>query len=340
LPTLKQLAELVGGKTVGNSDVLISGISEIQNGKPDTITFLANTKYTKFLHSTKADAIVVSDESILNGKNGIVVSNPQLAFSILLNNFRPKERKRSGIHPTASVDSSVKLGKQIFIGAYAVIEQNVILGDGTHIGSHSIIGRNAVVGKEGNIHSRVVLYHDCSLGDRVTVFSGSVIGSDGFGFVTENNVHHKIPQIGKVIVGSDVEIGANCTIDRATLGATIIGNMTKLDNQVHIAHNVKIGKGCLLAAKVGIAGSAIIEDFCIFAGQSGVIPHVTVGPKSIVAAQSGVTKSLDGGEIYAGMPARKIREQHQKDAVLSSISSLKNRIKSLEKIVSKNEHSP
>ncbi len=340
MPTLKQLAELVGGKTVGNSRVLISGISEIQNGKPDTITFLANSRYTKFLNSTKAAAIVVSDESILNGKNGIVVSNPQLAFSILLDNFKPKAHTMSGIHPTANVDSSAKLGNQIFIGAYAVIEQNVTLGDGTHVGSHSIIGKNTVVGKEGNIHPSVVLYHDCSLGDRVTVFSGSVIGCDGFGFVTEKNVHHKIPQIGKVIVGSDVEIGANCTIDRATLGATIIGNMTKLDNQVHIAHNVKIGKGCLLAAKVGIAGSVIIEDFCVFAGQSGVIPHVTVGPKSIVAAQSGVTKSLDGGEIYAGMPARKIREQHQKDAVLSSISSLKNRIKSLEIIVSKNEHSP
>ena len=164
-----------------------------------------------------------------------------------------------------------------------------------------------------------------------------MIGSDGFGFVTEEDIHYKIPQIGKVIIGSDVEIGANCAIDRATIGATIIGKMTKLDNLIHIAHNVKIGVGCLLAAGVGIAGSVTIDDYCILAGQSGVVPHVSIGPKSIIAVQSGVTKSLKGGEIYSGMPARKIREQNKKDAILSSVSVLKNRIEILEKIILKND---
>ena len=337
MSTLDQLAELVGGKSIGQSDLIISGVSEIQYGKPGTISFLANLKYKKYLESTKASAVIVSDSSLLNGKNGIVVQNPQLAFSKILNEFRPRLTIQKGIHPTAVIDSSVHLGDDVSVGATVVIEANVTIGEGTRIGANSVIGCNAVIGKECRIHPRVTIYHDCSIGDRVVVFSGSVIGSDGFGFVTEENTHYKIPQIGKVIIGSDVEIGANCTIDRATIGATIIGKMTKLDNLIHIAHNVKIGMGCLLAGGVCIAGSVTIEDFCIFAGQSGAVPHVTIGSKSVIAAQSGVTKSLKGGEIYSGMPARKIREQHQKDAILSSAFSLKKRIKKLEKLVLKNE---
>ena len=379
MSTLDQLAELVGGKSIGQSDLIISGVSEIQYGKPGTISFLANLKYKKYLESTRASAVIVSDSSLLNEQNGIVVQNPQLAFSKILNVFRPRLTIKKGIHPTAVsessehlgdavsvganavikanvtigegtnvgpnsvigctavIDSSVLLGDAISVGANAVIEANVTIGERTRIGANSVIGRNAVIGEKCRIHPRVTIYHECNLGNRVVIFSGSVIGSDGFGFVTEEDIHYKIPQIGKVIIGSDVEIGANCTIDRATIGETIIGNMTILDNLVHIAHNVKIGMGCLLAAGVGIAGSVTIEDFCILAGQSGVIPHVSIGPKSIIAVQSGVTKSLKGGEIYSGMPARKIREQNKKDAVLSSISMLKSRFEKLEKLVLKND---
>lgn len=337
--TLDQLAELVGGEPMGQSDLIISGVSEIQDGKPGTISFLANLKYKKYLESTKASAVIVSDASLLNGQNGIVVKNPQLAFSKILNEFRPRLTFQKEIHPTAVIDSSVHLDDDVSVGANAVIETNVTIGEGTRIGANSVIGSNSIIGKECRIHNRVTIYNDCSLGDRGIIFSGSVIGSDGFGFVTEESTHYKIPQIGKVIIGSDVEIGANCTIDRATIGATIIGNMTKLDNLIHIAHNVKIGMGCLLTAGVTIAGSVTIEDYCIFAGQSGVVPHVTIGSKSIIAAQSGVTKSLKGGEIYSGMPARKIREQNKKDAVLTSITALKNRVEKLEKLVQKNEHS-
>ena len=339
MPSLDQLAELVGGEPIGQSDLIISGVSELQNGKQGTISFLANPKYKKYLDSTKASAVIVSDSSLLNRQNGIVVQNPQLAFSKILNVFCPRYTMQKGIHPTAVIDSSVHLGDAVSVGANAVIEANVTIGEGTKVGANSVIGCNAVVGKECRIHPRVTIYHECTIGDRVVIFSGTVIGSDGFGFVTEENTHYKIPQIGKVIIGSDVEIGANCTIDRATIGETIIGKMTKLDNLIHIAHNVKIGVGCLLAAGVGIAGSVTIEDYCILAGQSGVVPHVTVGSKSIIAVQSGVTKSLKGGEIYSGMPARKIHEQNKKDAILSSVSLLKNRIEKLEKIILKNETS-
>ena len=296
-----------------------------------------NPKYKKYLDSTKASAVIVSDSSLLNRQNGIVVQNPQLAFSKILNVFCPRYTMQKGIHPTAVIDSSVHLGDAVSVGANAVIEANVTIGEGTKVGANSVIGCNAVIGKECRIHPRVTIYHECTIGDRVVIFSGTVVGSDGFGFVTEENTHYKIPQTGKVIIGSDVEIGANCTIDRATIGETIIGKMTKLDNLIHIAHNVKIGVGCFLAAGVAIAGSVTIEDYCILAGQSGVAPHVSIGAKSIIAVQSGVTKSLKGGEIYSGMPARKIREQNKKDAVLSSISMLKIRIEKLEKIILEND---
>ena len=337
MPSLDQLAELVGGKPVGQSDLIISGVSELQNGKQGTISFLENPKYKKYLDATKASAVIVSDSSLLNRQNGIVVQNPQLAFSKILNVFCPRYTIQKGIHPTAVIDSSVHLGDAVSVGANAVIKANVTIGEGTNVGPNSVIGCNAVIGKECRIHSRVTIYHECTIGDRVVIFSGTVIGSDGFGFVTEENTHYKIPQIGKVIIGSDVEIGANCAIDRATIGETIIGDMTKLDNLIHIAHNVKIGVGCLLAAGVGISGSVTIEDYCILAGQSGVVPHVSIGTKSIIAVQSGVTKSLKGGEIYSGMPARKIHEQNKKDAVLSSIPMLKSRIEKLEKIILEND---
>ena len=337
MPSLDQLAELVGGKPIGQSDLIISGVSELQNGKQGTISFLENPKYKKYLDSTKASAVIVSDSSLLNRQNGIVVQNPQLAFSKILNVFCPRYTIQKGIHPTAVIDSSVHLGDAVSVGANAVIKANVTIGEGTNVGPNSVIGCNAVIGKECRIHSRVTIYHECTIGDRVVIFSGTVIGSDGFGFVTEENTHYKIPQIGKVIIGSDVEIGANCAIDRATIGETIIGDMTKLDNLIHVAHNVKIGVGCLLAAGVGISGSVTIEDYCILAGQSGVVPHVSIGTKSIIAVQSGVTKSLKGGEIYSGMPARKIREQNKKDAVLSSIPMLKSRIEKLEKIILEND---
>ena len=337
MPSLDQLAELVGGEPIGQSDLIISGVSELQNGKQGTISFFANPKYIKYLDSTKASAVIVSDSSLLNRQNGIVVQNPQLAFSKILNVFCPRYTMQKGIHPTAVIDSSVHLGDAVSVGANAVIEANVTIGEGTKVGPNSVIGCNAVIGKECRIHPRVTIYHECTIGDRVVIFSGTVVGSDGFGFVTEENTHYKIPQTGKVIIGSDVEIGANCTIDRATIGETIIGKMTKLDNLIHIAHNVKIGVGCFLAAGVAIAGSVTIEDYCILAGQSGVAPHVSIGAKSIIAVQSGVTKSLKGGEIYSGMPARKIREQNKKDAVLSSISMLKIRIEKLEKIILEND---
>ncbi|SVC63601.1 uncharacterized protein METZ01_LOCUS316455, partial [marine metagenome] len=179
MPSLDQLAELVGGKPIGQSDLIISGVSELQNGKQGTISFLANPKYKKYLDSTKASAVIVSDSSLLNRQNGIVVQNPQLAFSKILNVFCPRHTMQKGVHPTAVIDSSVHLGDAVSVGANAVIKANVTIGEGTNVGPNSVIGCNAVIGKECRIHSRVTIYHECTIGDRVVIFSGTVIGSDG-----------------------------------------------------------------------------------------------------------------------------------------------------------------
>ncbi len=330
MSTLKELAALVGGKLIGDMGLVITGVSEIQNGKPDTITFLANPRYKNHLEDTQAAAVIVADRELLGEHNGIIVDNPQLAIAQILAHFQSPLPQPDGIHSTALVDPSAVIGENVGIGPFAVIEADAQIGSGTTIGAHTVIGHRATIGSEGHLNARVVIYHDCQIGDRVLIHSGTVIGCDGFGFVTAADIHHKIPQTGRVVVGNDVEFGANCSIDRGTIGDTRIGAGCKFDNLVHIAHNVKIGVGCLIAGEVGIAGSAVIGDYCIFAGQVGVAPHLKVGDRAICAAKTGVTKSIPGGRVYAGMPVREIREQNKRDAVLTAVALLKKRLLKLE----------
>jgi len=331
LKTLLDLAKLVNGKVIGDKTMIISGVSEIQNGKESTITFLGNSKYKKYLSSTKASAIIVDDNSLLNDKSGIVHNNPQLAIAKILGEFSPKIDKKTGISKTAYISPNAKIGKNITIGNFSVIEDEVIIGDNTIIGSNTTISNKASIGNNCNIFSNIHIYNRCTIGNNCIIHSGTIIGSDGFGYVTENGNHHKIPQNGNVIIGDKVEIGANSAIDRGTIGDTVLGDQCKLDNHVHLAHNVHLGKGCILTAAVTIAGSVNVGEFCIFAGHVGVAPHVTIGAYSILAAKTGVTKSLSGGKVYAGMPAREIREQHKRDALYSEVIKMKKQLMSLKK---------
>lgn len=335
MTVLKDLAVLVKGEGFGDTALDISGVSEIQNGKPGTITFLSNPKYKHFIENTNASAVVVNDRRLAPGKSGILVENPQLAFASILDHFSLKSKITPGIHEKALVHPKASIGSNVFIGPFAVIGEGAKIGDGVYVGSNVNIGNRTTIGSGTRIEAGVSIYQDCIIGGNTIIHSGTVIGCDGFGFVTEKGKHIKIPQVGKVTVEDNVEIGANCTIDRATIGETRIGNSTKLDNLVHIAHNVKIGKGCLLTAQVAIAGSVTIGDFCIFAGQSGVAPHLTIGDKAVFAAKSGVTKSLEGNKVYAGMPAREIRDQNLRDAALTRLEKLTNRVKAIEKTLSK-----
>ena len=333
---LKDIALFIDGDISGNPNLEITGVSEIQNGESGTITFLGNQAYKKYMDNTKASAVIVSNKNYLSGKDGVIVKNPQFAMAKVLSMFFPNEYKTKGIHPKASVDSSSNIGNNVTIETGAVIEAGVTIDDYTFIGANVFIGKNTKIGSNCNIYQNVVIYQDIFIGNKVIIHGSAVIGCDGYGFVKNEDKHFKIPQTGTVLIGDDVEIGANSVIDRATIGETIISNMTKIDNLVHIGHNVQIGSGCLITAQVGIAGSAIIGDNCSIGGQAGVVPHVEIGPKSIIAAKSGVTKSLIGGEMYGGYPARPIKEQHKRDAIYSEISIMRKKLDQLIQNSSKN----
>ena len=327
--TLKNIASSIGGDISGNPNLEITGVSEIQNGFSGTISFLGNQAYKKYMDGTKASAVIVSDEKHLSGKDGIIVKDPQLAMAKVLSMFFPEQYTHKGIHPNANVDSSAKIGNNITIESGAIIESDATISDGTFIGANTYIGKKSKIGSNCKIYQNVVIYHEVHIGISTIIHASAVIGCDGYGFVKDKDGNFKIPQTGNVLIGDNVEIGANSVIDRATIGETIIGNMTKLDNLVHIGHNVQIGNNCLITAQVGIAGSAKIKDNCSFGGQAGVVPHVEIGPESIIASKSGVTKSLSGGEMYGGFPARPIKEQNKRDAVYSEVLKIKKKLNQL-----------
>ncbi len=324
--SLEEIALHVDGAVLGDSSIQISEVAEIQNARVGSITFLSNQMYNKYLNTTEASAIFVSDEKLVQNRNGILVDNPQLAIAKTLAMFFPEEVHPHDIHTSSSIDSSAKIGKNVTIQAGAVIENGVEIGDDVFIGANVFIGHNSKIGSDCRVYQNVVIYHSTIIGDRSIIHGSAVLGCDGFGFVPGENQHFKIPQTGRVVLGEDVEIGANSVIDRATIGETIIDKMTKIDNLVHVGHNVQIGKACLITAQVGIAGSTKVGDNSQMGGQAGVVPHVEIGPNSIIAAKSGVTKSLTGNQMYGGYPARPIRDQHKRDAVFQEVSKMKRKI--------------
>ena len=329
--TLKELAVFLEGTVVGDPKLNIEGVSTIIDGNPGTITFIVHKKYFKYVESTQASAIITSDSEILNDLNGIIVDNPKLAMVKVLDYFSPQYPSQKGIHKTAIIDSDAVLGKGVSIGPYTIIDGGVIIGDNTVIGANNVINANTVIGCDSKIENNIHLHHGSIIGDRCLIQSGTVIGCDGFGFFTENDFNHKISQNGNVTIGNDVELGANCTIDRGTIGETTIGDMCKFDNSVQIAHNVSIGKGCLLTAHVTIAGSTRVGEFCSFGGQAGAIDHISIGDRAILACYTVAMKDLPGGKIYSGAPAREIKDKNRRDAVHIEVKRLQDKMKQLEK---------
>ena len=328
---LGEIASVIEGQVVGDADHPINGVSQIQDANSGTITFLSNPAYIKYLDITDADAIIVEEKSLLKEKMGIVVKNSQFAMAKTLRLFNPVKKEKPFIDPNASVSKYASIGKNVSISSGACIKKGVRIGDGCKIGSNVFIGEDASLGNNCELYPNVSIYNNVSIGSRVIIHSGTTIGSDGFGYVTINNIHEKIPQTGDVVIKDDVEIGSNCSIDRATIGSTNVGEMTKIDNLVHIAHNVKIGKGCLITAGFAVAGSTEIGDFCTFAGQVGVAPHLKIGNNSIVASKSGVTRSLKGENTYAGFPARDIKEHNRRQALINEIGRLREKLLKLSK---------
>lgn len=332
--TSKELAQLLEGVLEGPSDVIITGAAGLEEAKPNEVSFVANPKYFSMIDSSKAGLIIVSDQAEEISKPCVKVKNPQLAFTKILEVLASEADANApaGIHQTAVVSKSAKIGRNVSIGALAVIEDGASVGDGARIMPHAYLGRNSSIGKGTLLYPNVTVRENVSVGDKCIIHSGTVIGSDGFGFAPVGKKHHKIPQLGGVEIGNEVEIGSNVSIDRATTGKTKIGNGTKIDNLVQIAHNVQIGENCILVAQVGIAGSTKIGDNVVFAGQSGSVGHVTIGNNVVVAGRGVATRDVKDGEIISGFPGRSHREALKIEAVIRKLPEMYEKLKKLKGI--------
>lgn len=331
---LKDIARLVGGRLEGNPEEVVSGASGLAEAGGQDVSFLGNPKYQPLLKETKAGCVFLPEDSKADAYSGnrIYVKNPQWAFAQVLEVWEKEKRiPPRGVHPTAVVHPSAVLGREVAIGAYAVVEEGAVIGDRTVLYAHCYAGANSRIGSDCLLYPRVVIREDCVLGDRVIIQPGAVIGGDGYGFAMIEAVHRKIPQLGRVVVEDDVEIGANTTVDRATTGETRIGKGTKIDNLVQIAHNVRIGKHCLLIAQSGIAGSTEIGDYVILAGQSGLAGHLKIGDRAMIAARSGIMSDLEPGAIVFGSPARPHREAMKIHALLGKLPEIYQTIKEVKK---------
>ena len=337
--TLKEIAELINGEIVGDENVVIRGISGIKEAQEGDITFVANTKYSPLIEKTDASAIITSRDITQASKPIIRTENPSLAFAKIVSLIAPNEVKHpQGIHPSAILGKDVTLGGDVAVGPYVAIEDGVWIGDKTIIYAGCFIGHHTRIGSQTLIYPNVSIRERIIIGNRVIIHSGTVVGSDGFGFATIEGLHHKIPQIGTVEIGDDVEIGANVTIDRARFDKTVIGRGTKIDNLVQIAHNVVIGENSIIVAQVGISGSTTIGKGVTLAGQAGLVGHITVGDSAVVAAQAGVTKSIPANTTVSGYPAKPHDIAKHINACVQNLprlyndmAKLKKRIEELEK---------
>lgn len=312
---VSQIAELLSAEVVGDPNGIITTVCKIEEGVPGGLTFLSNPKYTHYIYETKATAAIVNSDFVPEKEvpcTLIKVANSYLAFAKLLNFYQETKLmgQKVGISDKACIAESAKIGENVYIGEFVSIGENVVVGNGARIYPHVCLGDNVRVGDRTTLNSGVKIYADCVVGSDCILHAGAVVGADGFGFAQQDGQYLKIPQIGNVVIGNNVEIGANTCIDRATMGSTTIADYVKIDNLVQIAHNVQIGEGTAFAAQTGVAGSAKIGAHCIFAGQVGVAGHITIDDNVIVGAQSGVTHSLKPG-MYLGSPALPGKEERK-----------------------------
>jgi len=331
---LSELCTILQGELVGNGDIEIKNLAKIQDAKDGDLTFLANPKYAKYLDSTKASAVLVTNaDKILNIAH-IIVDDPYLSFQKALHIIYPINNHRfKGIHSSVLIGENANIAKSANIGPMVYIGSNVQIGENTTIYPGCVIIDGAKIGRDCLIFSNVSVYYDCEIHDNVIIHSGVVIGSDGFGFAPSGKKYDKIPQVGKVVIESDVEIGANCAIDRATIGETRISKGCKLDNLVQIAHNVIVEKNTVIAAQSGVAGSSKIGEHVAFGGQVGVTGHIEVGDNAILAAQSGISKNVPEGEVMFGTPAIPLNKQKKIEVISRHLPEMHKKFKIMEKSI-------
>lgn len=300
--TLREIAELVKGRLEGEPEKVIKGVNPLEDATPEEISFLSNPRYLEKAKNSKAGAIFVYEKSGIEGKNLIIVKDPYLAMSILIDEFYPSSKIFEGISSLAFIHPTASVGKGVSVLPFSYIGKNSKIGDNSFIYPHVFIGDEVELGRDCIIYSMVSIYSRCFIGDRCIIHSGVVIGSDGFGFARDENGYRKINHLGMVIIEEDVEIGSNTTIDRATFGETRIGAGTKIDNLVQIGHNVKIGKNCAIVAQVGISGSTEIGNNVLIGGQVGIVGHIKIEDDVKIGAKSGVHRDLKRGEVVSGIP--------------------------------------
>lgn len=333
--TLQEIAAWVEGTTVGDGEVTVSGVASVEEAEPGDLVFAESPRFLSLALHSHAAAVLVTAEAQAAlpdpPKPLLVVANPRLAFVRVLEVFAPRLSAPPGIHPSAQVGVGVEMGEGVSIGADVTVGDSVLLGNRVLLLPGVRIGDGCVIGDETVLYPNVVLYPRVRIGRRCLLHAGCVIGADGFGYIPVGASLRKVPQLGTVEIGDDVEMGANCCIDRAKTGVTTIGPGTKLDNLVHVAHNVRIGASCLLIAQTGIAGSSTLGNGVIVAGQSGVTDHVTIGDGARVAAKSGVIGNVPAGATVIGFPARPHADRMREYAAAALLPEYIKRIRALEK---------
>ncbi len=333
--TVGELAAHVRGKVFGDEDVIISGVNGIIEAVAGEITFVANPKYIEYLTKTEASAIIVSPEIQFEKKTLIKVDNPYLAFAEILTLMTETERDLFGIsdgayvHPDAKIDPVTAIHPLAYVGKGVEIKKGSVIHPGVYLGD------GAVVGRDSTIYPNVTIMDRCIIGDRVTIHSGTVIGSDGFGFAHEGKKHIKIPQVGRVRIDDDVEIGSNCSIDRAAMGTTWIQRGVIMDNLIQIGHNVVVGEGSILIAQVGISGSTKIGKNVILSGQAGLIGHIKIGDGALITAKAGISKDVPPGEIVSGFPGMPHRKWLKTMGAVSKLPEMRKELERLKKEVDK-----
>ncbi|MBI4676748.1 MAG: UDP-3-O-(3-hydroxymyristoyl)glucosamine N-acyltransferase [Elusimicrobia bacterium] len=362
--TLAEIAELVAGTLEGDGSFVVTGAAGLQEAGPEDISFLGNPKYAASAQASNAGCLLLPAPGVSGAgvpprperesglpapgvcppgrgagapgkaKNRIFVEDPQYAFSQvlwLIHDERPKPPPV--IDSKACVHYQARLGPGVSVGPFAVVDRGSLVAEGAVIGAQCYVGENVRIGRYCLLHPRVVIREDCVIGDRVIVQPGAVIGGDGYGFSTDKKTgrHRKIPQIGNVVVGDDVEIGANAAIDRATTGSTVIGPGTKIDNLVQLGHNVKTGKDCLIVAQTGVSGSTTLGERVILAGQAGLVGHIKIGDGAIVTAKTGVMHDIPKGEVHFGIPSRPHREAMKLQALFGRLPDIHDAVKAIKK---------
>jgi len=331
--TASQIASFINGKIIGDENALITGVSPIESGETGHLSFIAQDRFIQYLDDSRCSVIIVSENLLTKDQYNptvIAVKDAYLSFQVLMNLYQEMQGRKEGIETGSSIHETAVIGDQVYIGAFTYVSEKAKIGEGSQIYPQVYIGKGVKIGKNCKIDSGARIYDYCIIGDHCVIHANTVIGGDGFGFQPTPEGFKKIPQLGNVIIEDHVEIGSNCSIDRATIGSTVIGQGTKIDNLIQIAHNVKIGKNNVIAAQAGIAGSTTIGDWNQIGGQVGIVGHIKIGNQVKIQAQSGVNSSVNDKDTLYGSPAISYNDYLRNYVHFRNFTEIVNRINNLE----------